>query len=224
MNRSLNAADFSEIVAPDLASPVFKADPHPFYARLRAEAPVWRTTLRDRRTAWLVTRYEDVARVLKDDTFAKDKLNAMDPEQRAKTPWVPGFLKPLERNMLDLDDPDHTRLRSLVSKAFTPRLVERLRGRIEALCEELLDAMEREAERRAGRTWSPTTRCPCPPPSSPNCWGCRRRTTPGSTGGRAGWSRSPRSATWCASSPRRFRSCATCASCSRSGAPSPKTT
>jgi cytochrome P450 len=141
----------AEIVAPDLASPAFKADPYPFYARLRAEAPVWRATLRDRRTAWLVTRYADVAEVLKDDTFAKDKVNALDPEQRAKTPWVPGFLKPLERNMLDLDDPDHVRLRTLVSKAFTPRLIERLRGRIEALCEELLDAMERERERE-GRT------------------------------------------------------------------------
>jgi cytochrome P450 len=139
------------IVAPDLASRAFKANPYPFYARLRAEAPVWRATLRDRRTAWLVTRYADVAEVLKDDTFAKDKLNALDPEQRAKTPWVPGFLKPLERNMLDLDDPDHVRLRTLVSKAFTPRLIERLRGRIEALCEELLDAMERERERE-GRT------------------------------------------------------------------------
>src|ERR671913_1970400 len=135
------------IVAPDLASPAFKANPYPFYARLRAEAPVWPVTLGDRRTAWLITRYEDVARVLKDDTFAKDKLNAMDPEQRAKTPWVPGFFKPLERNMLDLDDPDHVRLRALVSKAFTPRIIERLRGRIEALCEELLDAMERERKR-----------------------------------------------------------------------------
>ncbi len=148
MNRSVNEAGSNEIVAPDLASSAFKADPYPFYARLRAEAPVWRTTLRDRRTAWLVTRYEDVARLLKDDTFVKDKLNAMDPEQRAKAPWVPGFLKPLERNMLDLDDPDHLRLRALVSKAFTPRLIERLRGRIEALCEELLDAMEREGNRR----------------------------------------------------------------------------
>jgi cytochrome P450 len=138
------------IVAPDLASPAFKANPYPFYARLRTEAPVWRVTLGDRRTAWLITRYEDVARVLKDDTFAKDKLNAMDPEQRAKTPWVPGFLEPLERNMLDLDDPDHLRLRALVSKAFTPRLIERLRGRIEALCEELLDAMERERKRKGG--------------------------------------------------------------------------
>jgi cytochrome P450 len=148
MNRGTNDAGSNTFVAPDLASPRFKADPYPFYARLRAEAPVWRTTLPDKRTAWLVTRYDDVSRVLKDDTFAKDKLNAMDPEQRAKAPWVPGVLKPLERNMLDLDDPDHARLRALVSKAFTPRLIERLRGRIEALCEELLDAMERKVERK----------------------------------------------------------------------------
>src|SRR5215212_5627452 len=147
MNRSVNQTGPDKIVAPDLASPAFKADPYPFYARLRDEAPVWRTTLGDRRTAWLVTRYEDVARVLKDGTFAKDRLNAMDPEQQARTPWVPGFLKPLERNMLDLDDPDHARLRALVSKAFTPRLIEPLRGRIEALCQELLADMEREGER-----------------------------------------------------------------------------
>src|SRR5215217_7002110 len=118
----------------EIASPRFKADPYPFYARLRAEAPVWRTKLPDKRTAWLVTRYEDVASVLKDERFAKDPLNAQDPEQRAERPGVPGFLEPLEQNMLDLDDPDHRRLRSLVSKAFTPRLIERLRGRIEAIC------------------------------------------------------------------------------------------
>jgi cytochrome P450 len=150
VDNRVTGAGSDGIVAPDLASPAFKANPYPFYARLRAEAPVWRVTLHDRRTAWLVTCYEDVARVLKEDTFAKDKLNAMDHEQRAKAPWVPGFLKPLERNMLDLDDPDHVRLRALVSKAFTPRLIERLRGRIEALCEELLDAMERERKRKGG--------------------------------------------------------------------------
>jgi cytochrome P450 len=150
VESSADKVGSNTIVAPDLASPRFKTNPYPFYARLRAEAPVWPTTLPDKRTAWLVTRYEDVVRVLKDDTFAKDKLNAMDPEQRAKTPWIPGFLKPLERNMLDLDDPDHVRLRALVSKAFTPRLIERLRERIEALCEALLDAMERERERKGG--------------------------------------------------------------------------
>jgi cytochrome P450 len=133
----------NEIAAADLASSRFKADPYPFYARLRAEAPVWRTTLRDKRMAWIVTRYEDVAWVLKDDRIAKDPLNARDPEQLAREPWVPGFLKPLERNMLDVDEPDHRRLRTLVSKAFTPRLIERLRHRIERICQELLDDIER---------------------------------------------------------------------------------
>jgi cytochrome P450 len=143
-----------KIASPDLTSPQFKANPHPFYARLREEAPVWRTTLPDKRTAWLVTRYEDVAGVLKDDSFAKDPLNAQDPEQRADGPWVPGFLRPLEQNMLDLDDPDHKRLRTLVSKAFTPRLIERLRGRVEAICQELLDAMEREGRAELVRDYA----------------------------------------------------------------------
>jgi cytochrome P450 PksS len=147
MSRGTNGIGSNTIIAPDLASPGFKANPYPFYARLRSEAPVWRTRLPDKRVAWLVTRYEDVAEMLKDGTFAKDKLNAMDLEQRSNTPWVPGFFRPLERNMFDLDDPDHARLRSLVSKAFTPRLIERLRGRIETLCETLLDAMERKGER-----------------------------------------------------------------------------
>jgi cytochrome P450 len=143
-----------EIASPDLASPRFKADPYPFYALLRAEAPVWRTTLPDKRTAWLVSRYEDVASVLKDDRFAKDPLRAQDPEQQAERPWVPGFLEPLEQNMLDLDDPDHRRLRSLVSKAFTPRLIGRLRGRIEAICRELLDVMERKGRTELVRDYA----------------------------------------------------------------------
>ena len=79
-----------------------------------------------------------------DDRFAKDPLNAQDPQQRAESPWVPGFLRPLEQNMLDLDDPDHRRLRTLVSRAFTPRLIGGLRRRVEAICRELLDATERK--------------------------------------------------------------------------------
>ena len=45
---------------PNLASPQFKADPYPFYARLRVEAPVYRTVLPDRQVAWLVTRYDEI--------------------------------------------------------------------------------------------------------------------------------------------------------------------
>jgi cytochrome P450 len=130
------------IMPPDLSSPRFKADPHPFYARLRAEAPVCRVILSDRQAAWLVTRYDDVLAVLMDGRFAKDRLNATTPDQRAKAPWVPGIFKPLTRNMLDLDPPDHTRLRALVHKAFTPRLVERLRERVQIICDRLLDRVQ----------------------------------------------------------------------------------
>lgn len=129
------------IIVPDLASPHFKADPYPFYARLRTEAPVHPTTLPGKQPAWLVTRYEDVLGVLKDERFAKDRALALDRQGRARQPWVPALLKPLARNMLDLDGSDHTRLRALVQKAFTPRLIEQLRQRVQVIADELLDAV-----------------------------------------------------------------------------------
>jgi cytochrome P450 len=131
-----------QIISPNLASQQFKANPYPFYARLREEAPVYRTTLPSRQVAWLVTRYDDVLGVLKDERFAKDRFNAMPAGRRAKLPWIPNLLKPLARNMLDLDAPDHTRLRALVHKAFAPRLIERLRERIQTLCDDLLTVVQ----------------------------------------------------------------------------------
>jgi cytochrome P450 PksS len=121
------------IKVPDLSSPRFKADPHPFYARLRAEAPVYRARVPIAGRAWLVTRYDDVLRVLKEERFANDWM--------PRAPWfLVRFARPITRGMLNRDAPDHTRLRTLVNKAFTPRLVEGLVGRIQGLCEELLDA------------------------------------------------------------------------------------
>jgi cytochrome P450 PksS len=70
--------------------------------------------------------------VLKDGQFAKDLSSKMR--------WVPRAIQPLNRNLLNLDPPDHTRLRALVSKAFTPRMVELLRDRIQGACDQLLDA------------------------------------------------------------------------------------
>ena len=123
-----------QIPSVDLASPAFKADPHAFYARLREAAPVYRTTVQlpTSKPAWLLTRYEDVAAALKDPRLAKDATRAGGQVR------TPAPLRPMTRNMLDLDPPDHTRLRALVHKAFTPRLVEQLRARITELCDELL--------------------------------------------------------------------------------------
>jgi cytochrome P450 len=123
----------------NIASPQFKANPFPFYARLCDRAPVYRIPLPFGMSAWLVTRYDDVAAVLKDERFAKDRFNAQTSQQLAWLAWVPRLFEPVMRTMLDRDPPDHTRLRALVSKAFTPRLVEGMRGRVQALTDRLLD-------------------------------------------------------------------------------------
>src|SRR5262249_51083414 len=128
----------------NIGSREFKANPYPFYARLRAEAPVYRVSLPTRETGWLVTRYDDVAMVLKDDRFIKNRSNALTPEQAANQVWARKLLNlkwfnPLQQTLLHLDPPDQTRLRALVSKAFTPRLIEQMRPRIQRLADELLD-------------------------------------------------------------------------------------
>jgi cytochrome P450 len=124
----------------NITSAEFKADPYPFYARLRAEAPVYRVVLPDKRPAWLLTRYDDVAAALKDERLVKDRANAMSREQLTKQPWAPAFIRPIERNMLCVDGPDHARLRALVHKAFTPRRIEDMRVRIQRISDDLLDA------------------------------------------------------------------------------------
>ena len=90
--------------------------------------------------------------VLKDPRFVKDPTRA----GKVGLMWIPGPLRPMTRNMLDLDPPDHTRLRSLVQKAFTPRLVEQLRGRIAELCEGFLAPAIRQRPYRAGERICPS--------------------------------------------------------------------
>jgi cytochrome P450 PksS len=132
------------LTQPDFKSQRFKANPFPLYARLREEAPVFRIKGPGNEVGWLVTRYDDVNQVLKHGGISKDRLGSMTPEQRAKLPWFFKFFTPLVQNMLSRDPPDHTRLRALVHKAFTPRLIERLRSRVQALSDSLLDAAARK--------------------------------------------------------------------------------
>ncbi len=120
-----------------LADPELKANPYPLYARLRTEAPVCRVIGKTTRL-WLVTRYDDVQNVLRDPRFANDRRNA-PVETTLQFRVLHRLFGPLIDHMLATDEPDHTRLRSLVQKAFTPKRVEELRPRVEALTEELLD-------------------------------------------------------------------------------------
>ena len=124
------------IKASALAHPRFKANPYPFYARMRAETPVFQASVPIIGRGWFVTRYEDVVTVAKDDRFSRDILPLVR--------WLPGLVRvPLTRQMLSQDPPDHTRLRKLVSQAFTPRRIEQLRDRIQVVCDELLEAAPR---------------------------------------------------------------------------------
>jgi cytochrome P450 PksS len=128
---------------PAITSSAFKADPFPYYARLRRESPVHEVMLPGRQRAWLVTRYGDVAALLKDERFVKSPADVIAAGSSYREPWMPAMFRPLSRNMLDLGPPDHTRLRNIVQKAFTPRFVELLRSRIEAIADDLLLAMRR---------------------------------------------------------------------------------
>ncbi|TXK85113.1 cytochrome P450 [Paenibacillus sp. N3.4] len=130
----------------DVFSQEFKTNPYPVYAHLRDHAPVYRTELPDGQGMWLITRYADVMSVMKDNRFVKDIRNALTKEEFEQIPRKPEVLEQFSQNMLDLDVPDHTRLRTLVHKAFTPRYIDQLHDRIEQIIDELLDTMEGEEE------------------------------------------------------------------------------
>ncbi|MEU6675325.1 cytochrome P450 [Streptomyces sp. NPDC046925] len=112
-------------------------DPYGTYARLRDTAPVHRVAGPDGSPAWLVTRYDDVRAALADPRLSLDKSHALPGGYR-------GFALPpaLDANLLNMDPPDHTRIRRLVVKAFTSRRVESLRAPIRRTADELLDAVE----------------------------------------------------------------------------------
>ena len=123
----------------NVTSREFKANPYPFYAQMRAETPVYQLSVPLKGKAWFVARYDDVTALLKDDRFIKDEANAQVKAQKAKQRLTPNFLKPILRNMLMLDGDDHTRLRGLVHKGFTPRIIEDMRVGIETLTNGLID-------------------------------------------------------------------------------------
>jgi cytochrome P450 len=132
-----------------LATPEGRADPYPRYARIREHAPVFRSTM----GSWIVTRYADCQQALRAPQFGKS--SDQDTARMRVARWdipekeVADFVEFFERrqSMLTLNPPDHTRLRGLVARAFTPGTVEALRPHVVALCDGLLDTL---AERSGG--------------------------------------------------------------------------
>jgi len=121
----------------ELFSPEVRRDPHPTYHRLRSEQPIAYNAEQD---DWLLTRWADCIAVLRDPRWSSNPETRG--EKRFTGPQVQEFDDVGLRTMLFLDPPDHTRLRRLVSKAFTPRRIERLRDHVREIADELLSDVE----------------------------------------------------------------------------------
>jgi cytochrome P450 len=129
----------------DLFSRQFKSDPFPTFAQMRAERPVYAHRTPDGTTIWYITRYEDVLEVLRDDDhFCKDPRNAGLAGGSVAASRRTTAHQLVNENMLFSDPPDHTRLRALVSQAFTPQRVEKLTGFVESTAHQLLDRFRQE--------------------------------------------------------------------------------
>ena len=133
----------------DLYSPEFYADAYATFAQMREHDPVFCQPGLDGETPiWWVTRYEDAEAVLLDDErFVRDPQLALPPERFAEFQAnLPESIAFVDSHMLNRDGDDHRRLRRLVSKAFTPRMIEQLRPRIQQIADALLDPVAAAGE------------------------------------------------------------------------------
>jgi cytochrome P450 len=114
-------------------------DPYPLFAQVRRLGPVHAVTLADGHRAWLVVRHAEARATLNDPRLSKDMQAAFASGGDVVAEGLPG--PAFARHMLAVDPPDHTRLRRLVSAAFSTRRVETLRPRVQAIVDRLLDGI-----------------------------------------------------------------------------------
>jgi cytochrome P450 len=120
----------------ELVPAEMRADPHPLYHQLRAQSPVFPLTPH----LWVLTGYEDCRALLRDPRLSVEARRAADyDEVLAQTARGPLLQELTEKSMLFRDPPDHTRLRRLVQRAFTPRVIDAWRERATQIADELLD-------------------------------------------------------------------------------------
>ena len=119
----------------------FIADPYPIYAEMRERAPIWYHEPTDH---WLVSRYGDVNALLRDRRFGRTYHHLATHAEMGRPDepdWHEPFWHLIRSGILDMEPPDHTRVRALVSKAFTPRMVEGMRDRIGRMIDELVETV-----------------------------------------------------------------------------------
>lgn len=127
----------------NLADSQLRDDPYSLYAHMRKHEPIARVEDSSNYAGrYFLTRYDDISAVLKDPRFSSDMRNRQTKPSNSllNSRWFPSIFKAFEDSMVMVDDPHHRRLRDLVHKAFTPKRIEDMTQRVDALCDELLDA------------------------------------------------------------------------------------
>ena len=131
MSIQTSAPSLADRFFVEAMSPAFREDPYPFYERFRGPSPL----LRVADTIWFALGHADVTALLRHPNLSTDESHAATEARRTKRdPNRP-------RSLLFMDPPDHTRLRGLVARAFTPRRVDDLRAATAMIAAELVDAM-----------------------------------------------------------------------------------
>jgi cytochrome P450 PksS len=125
----------------NLAAPELRANPYPTYQHLRKNDPLITIQHFMFGTSYLITRYDDAVQVFKDPRFSNDRRKVQTGGPSIIDRLMPKLMVSFQNGMLSVDDPDHRRLRDLVHKAFTPRMIEKMNDKMEQISNGLLDKM-----------------------------------------------------------------------------------
>lgn len=129
------------------SSPLFLADPYPFYKELRETAPIF---FYEPWGKWILTRYEDINVLLRDKRLGRVLDHTLKPEERKpRTGIEAAYEVSRDGSLLEIEPPDHTRIKDVFHQTFTPKRVRELSGKVHALCNRLVDDLLAKTDRRA---------------------------------------------------------------------------
>lgn len=136
----------TQTISFDTQNPAFLQNPYPMYQRFHTELPIFYDDISE---MWFFARHTDVDAILRDRRFGRSILHIMGREELGLPPDNPAyepFIKLGQHSMFDKEPPEHTRLRSLVHKAFTPRRIRDMQAHIQRITDDLLDQAEAKGE------------------------------------------------------------------------------
>lgn len=139
---SANQQNQTNTLKIDFQNEEFIRNPFPIYKNIRENDPVFRFLMPNGQYAWIITSFKEASKILNDSRFVTN----YPVQHEVDDSNLPPHRAIISRNLLSVNPSDHRRLRRLVQKAFTPRMIERLRGRIEEITDELLEKVQHKGE------------------------------------------------------------------------------